>query len=516
MKSVPIGLSRLMAAAALALLCLVPVLYGYRELAEQPDALGLLTNPDVLARLARSIAAAALVAAFATAVGTLLGLGWASGRGRLHAVWVVLSLTPLVLPPYLYALAWIEIAGATRAIAPGDGAAPLVPTYSLAGVVVIESLRLAPVAAAAVWLAVRTMNTSELEASALVRGRWATFGSIFVPSRVAILAAAPLLVFLLALSNHAVASLLQVDLYPVDVQTRFSAHYDAAGAYALTVPLLAMGAGLAVLWLWIVRRYPASLESGAAGTGRIRMLPRGMSGGVAGGYILAAVAAPAVVIGRHTASVRALHEAARGLSDELLLSAGVGLASALAAVALALAVAGAFQRKTSALALAALPIAITGPAFGIGLILLWNHAGWRAAVYDSPAVLVLSGAARAMLLVLVVVTAAMAAYPRDLDAAARLAGRSRWARFIGVTLPLAAPAVALALALAFLTAFSDSDTSAMVAPPGATPFAVRIAGLLHYGPSDFIHAASVLAGAASLVVLGLAGLGVRALAGRLT
>jgi ABC-type Fe3+ transport system permease subunit len=65
----------------------------------------------------------------------------------------------------------------------------------------------------------------------------------------------------------------------------------------------------------------------------------------------------------------------------------------------------------------------------------------------------------------------------------------------------------VAAVLMFLLTFADGETAAIIAPPGATPLAVRIGGLLHYGPSDLIHAASLLTGCivlASMLLTGFA------------
>lgn len=492
-------------------LCVAPVLYGYAALFENPDSFRTAFGQGAVTRLIRSFLCATLVAAAATAIGVPLGLSWAAGRGRFHAFLAVLSITPLVLPPYVYALAWIEIAGAARA----SGVAPELSLYSLSGVVLVQSLRLAPVAAGAIWLAVRFADSSQVEAALLGRGRGAAFMSVVVPARLPVLIAAPLLTFILAFSDYAIASLLQVDLYPIDIQTRFSAHFDSAGAFALTLPILAIAAVALLVWVAVARRGSSAADSDTGGaTDAIPLVPLRVAMACTAGFIAVALGGPLSVAILRTGSSRALVEAFQSLSSEMAFSIGIALACALTALLLSMAIAVCFRRVAPLWVAAAIPLLVTGPAFGIGAILLWNHADWRGAVYDSPTILVLTGTARVAVIGMMGAAVGLAARPRDLDHAAELAGRSMLSRLLHISLPMAAPALLLAYALMMLFAFADVDTAALVAPPGSTPLAVRIAGLLHYGPSDFIHAASLLSAAVALVTMGLAAFAVRQLATR--
>lgn len=512
MNSVVIAL-RLIAAGALVGLCAAPILYGYGQVVDQPESLRALLDAGALGRLARSCMCAALVAFFATAAGIPLGLSWAGVRGRAHALLVALSIAPFLLPPYVYALAWIELAGATRI---GDGLQPLIGLYSISGVVLIETMRLAPVAAGLVWFAVRFADSAPSEASLLARGARRTLVSVVFPVRAPILLAAPLLVFMLTFSNYSVAALLQVDLYPIDIQNRFSARYDTAGAFALTLPMMLAGAVLAAGWAAFAARF--SRKAGAAvreDADPVAFLSEGIVRAVLFGFAGLAVGGPLAVIVSRT-SWRAVVEAFRGLASETSLSIGVSVACAALATLLAVSVAAAFGRRGWAVAVASLPLFVTGPAFGIGAILLWNHADWRGAYYDSAAVLVFTGTGRVIVFGVIAAAAGFAMQPRDLAYAAELAGHSWVSRLLNIGVPLAAPALVFAAPLMFLSAFAEADTAAIIAPPGATPLAVRIAGLLHYGPSDYIHAASLLSVAVMVLTIVVAGLAVRWMAVRTT
>ena len=76
--------------------------------------------------------------------------------------------------------------------------------------------------------------------------------------------------------------------------------------------------------------------------------------------------------------------------------------------------------RVAACVIVAAPFLMPGPAVAIALIAAWNHAGWRAAVYDGPQILVLAGAARFAAVGVLVLAAAGTSRAREWDDAARV------------------------------------------------------------------------------------------------
>jgi iron(III) transport system permease protein len=135
---------------------------------------------------------------------------------------------------------------------------------------------------------------------------------------------------------------------------------------------------------------------------------------------------------------------------------------------------------------------VSGPLLGVALILVWNRPGLPALVYDTLAILVVACAGRFLFFAWGAVFAAQADLPRRLDEAAAVAGAPWHMQARGILLPLLMPALIAVWGLGFLLAFRELDAAVLVAPPGRSTLAVRLFGLMHYGPSRLVAALSVV------------------------
>jgi len=307
--------------------------------------------------------------------------------------------------------------------------------------------------------------------------------------------AGSLFVFLLALVGYAVPSLLQVNVYPVDIHNRFSAFHDIRGGFAQAFLLLLIG-GLAVgLWYWRVRPSRRwAMTPSQPGVPRTTKRTRIWAAIWCWGVVGVSMGLPMAVLIWRALPLSSFVDVWKTAWQEF--AASIMIAACAATLITVLGACAVYasrhgRLKGAVFGASAVPFLISGPALGIGLIVLWNHEGPRSLVYDSVAVAVLACAARFLFVGIAGTEAALGRLKPALGEAAALSGASWYRQALGIDLPLSLPWLAGVWGLSFLLAFGEVDATLLVMPPGVTTLPVRIFGLMHYGPSELVAALSI-------------------------
>jgi len=447
-----------------------------------------------------------MIAAGATILATLLGAacGWALERfdvpGR---KWLAgLLALPLLIPPYVNAIVWADLLGRQGLLRFGlDVTASSVSTalspYTVAGVILVLSLSYFPIVSLATAAAFRRYDPRVEEPARLAMGGGRVFRSIAFPLIAPSILSGALLVFVLSLVEFAVPSLLQVNVYAVEIYGRFSATYEFAQAAAQAMPLLLCGVAALAAWMLYIRPRQGRLAGRAPRTDRIRK-GGGQAWAAAGlclGIVALAVVLPLAVMVQRSMPAGSYLDVWKTAREEMASSLLLAALSATVLTGLAFAMgllARARHRSACAYPAALLGFLVSGPLLGIGLILVWNRPAPFALVYDTPIVLVLACAARFLFFAYCAIDAALRDLPLRLDEAAAVAGVP-WRRRAGtILLPLVSPALFGVWGLAFVLSLRELDAAVLVTPPGWTPLSVRLFSLMHYGPGRLVAALSVV------------------------
>ena len=149
----------------------------------------------------------------------------------------LLAGAPVLLPPYIVALAWVNL-GWDRL----SGS-----TYSLPAAIVTLSLVLYPLSMLATEVAMRRIDGRLEEAGLIVAPPGRVLWRITLPLVAPSVIAAALIFFVLAVSEFGVPGLLRVRVYTTEVFTAFAAFYDFSRAIALSVPLLVLCVAVAAV-----------------------------------------------------------------------------------------------------------------------------------------------------------------------------------------------------------------------------------------------------------------------------
>jgi iron(III) transport system permease protein len=441
-------------------------------------------------------------ALLATAIGAPLGVAMARVPLHRKAVIRLVAAAPVVLPPYVVALAWIYLGsnrGVLAALAGGDLVSEW--TYSLPAAIVVLSLVLYPLSMLATEVALRRIDGRLEEAGLIVAPVRRVLWRITLPLVAPTVMAAALIIFVLAVSEFGVPGLLRVRVYTTEVFTAFAALYDFSRAVVLAVPLLVMcvivASTAAVLLgdrLVVTRR---SVVSPLIFDGWRR--PAAVAVSV---VVATALALPVLTLISETTGARSLATAVAGSADAIvnsLLFAGVG-ATAVVGVAVWVGYAQARASRAFRLAVQVLMVvlfAVPSTIVGVGLIGLWNRSGPLGAPYGTDVMFLLAYLARFVPVAVLVLAATAQAVSVSQEEAAAVSGAGWFRTMRRIVLPQMRLGITAAWVITFVLAFGELGVSILVAPPGEATLPIRIYTIIANAPSSQV---AVLALLQSLVV----------------
>jgi iron(III) transport system permease protein len=487
-------------------LCVLPVVYmigfsfvnseggvslgNYRRLLVEPRQRELLLNSTLLG-------------ASSAMLGTLLGvpLGLLLARARLPAKRLlrIALVIPLIIPPYVLALAWILFTGSTGILARIIGGDLLSGwTYSFAGAVVILSLAYYPISMLATEAAARRVDGHLEEGASLVTHTRRVLWRITMPLIAPMVAAAALTIFVLGLSEFGVPSLLRVRVYTTEVFTAFAALYDFGAAMALAVPLLVVTVIVAVtIKLVIGERFISVRRSIHPAPpmvlGRWRVL-------AIGGTILVLVVSvvlPLIALAYEAGNVKRVTSTLGGSGDAIINSLYLAAIAATLIIALAIFL-GYWRGRARTVWRGVFDLfflvifAVPSTVLAVGLIGLWNRPGLLGRIYTSQAMIIIAYIARFVTVAALILAASVRQIPESFEEASEVAGGS-WARtFVQIVFPNMRPGVAAAWLVSFIFAVGELGTTILVAPPGESTLPVRIYTLIANTPSSEVAALALM------------------------
>jgi iron(III) transport system permease protein len=445
--------------------------------------------------------------ALATLIGAPLGLLLARSDVRGKDWWRLALVVPLVMPPYVLALAWTHLAGSIGL--------PTGRTHSLTGATVILGMSFYPLAMLATEAASRSVDARLEEAALLVAAPRRVATKITLPLVAPAVAAAALVVFVLAVAEFGVPGLLRVNVFTTEVFTAFAALYDFGAATALSMPLLIVTLLAAVTAAMITGEYRLTSRhiswTGRAGLpltlGRWRPLTEASLWLV----LLVCVLLPLLTLALEAGSLKRFAPALSLLKD----SGGAVINSmALSAIGATLAVALAMlpgytraRMKSRRGGLADLLFitlfAVPGTVVGVGLIGLWNRPGMAGAVYTSPLIILVAYVARFAPVAALMLAAGVRQIPVSFEEAAAVVGAGWWRSFRHIILPNLKTTLAASWAVVFIFAFGELGATILVAPPGESTLPVRIYTLIANTPASNVAALALAQAMIALLPLAL-------------
>jgi iron(III) transport system permease protein len=459
--------------------------------------------------LLNSILLGAGAAALASVIGAPSGLLLARADLPARRLLRLALVVPMVIPPYILALAWIYLGGTGGLLAQAIGMDLLSEyTYSLPGAIVVLGTGFYPLSMLATEAAARRVEARLEEAALMVARPRRVLLRVTLPLVAPHIAAAALVVFVLALSEFGVPGLLRVNVFTTEVFIAFAALYDFGAATALAVPLLLVTLIIGFSVKLIIGDRLLATRRGSR-LGLPVKLGRWRAAALLALLLLLAscVLMPLLALAIEAGQVSRILAAARAAGGSIINS--LVLASAGATLIVAVAVFLGYGRARSRTGLGGVAdlvlitiFAVPSTVVGVGLIGLWNRPGPLGGVYASPAIIVVGYLARFLPVAALILAASVRQIPGSFEEAAEVAGVS-WPRtFARIVFPQMRTGIIAAWVVCFIFAFGELGATILVAPPGESTLPIRIYTIIANTPSSEVAALALMQ--AGIILLPLA------------
>lgn len=446
--------------------------------------------------LVQGILAASGAAIVATLLGTILALAGIPRRG---ALLILIALTPLVIPPSVYGIAWNAlwmppdshwVAVIRISLCMGFMYAPIVLMLALAArslqdPAVSESARLA-----GIGLIPRLVRIES--------------GAIYGASSAGFLAT-----FLLAFSNFEIPSALGYRSFPEAVYQRFQ-QTNSLGAPAAIAILGVLPAIVLACVCWTRIGKPAVRSLNA----NVRLpATTALAWPAWSLFVVAAVLLPAAAlmirIGGKLPLAAMRMDLLEGLRDTIPVVGAAWIACLVIGWIAADLVLFRRQAGLVILILSLLGMGIAPAVIGVGIIRGWIHLPNGGFVYGTNISFILALLARYLALPILVFAAARKLLPRDIEESASMAGIG-FGRLHGrVLMPMTGMVwVALSASIAALM-LGELGATTLLSSPGTELLSFRLHSRIHIGPENYVAAFGFLYAVAVLllfIVLLMAGL----------
>ena len=530
--------------AVLTLLCGLPLLLIARTALVADGAVTLaplveaLQTGSVQRALWNSVSTGLASATLATGLGTVLALVIGLANVRAKGALVFLLLLPMMIPPHVTAIAWIQMLGPGSPVLRPFGLSPGIggdhPLYSRSGLVLLLALQHMPLVFLLVRAALRTFPREMVEAA---RGAGAGGARILLRIMLPLLAPTLLTAFVLsfvaALGNFGINALVgipaRVTTLPVLIWRRLAAFGPDVLPQMAVIALVTVGVTLAALGVaaWIGRRADNALVGPpqaalAFGLGRGRMaVEAALWLFVALTLVLPALSllttalvatyglplAPdtltlanfAEVLWRQDVTLRAFANStfAAGLAAALIAAAAIVLGYGLRTRGWPAGAARAANVQAD------VAFAVPGIVMSVGFILVFIRPlpVLDVSLYGTLALIVLAYLGVFAVVGLKPVATAYRAIDPGLDDAARVAGAGAARRIARIFAPLVAPAAASGAILVFLTAYNEITVSALLWSFGSETIGTTIFNYEDGGYTTLAAAMSVTVVVATVLIM---------------
>lgn len=472
-----------------------------------------------------------------TVVAVMLGAGFAwmvvLTDIQRKPLWVFLFMLPMMIPPQVTALAWLQLFGPSSALLQALGIAPAMgspqPLYSAEGIALLLGVQHAPLVFLAVRASLLALPGDLCEAARLAGATpLQVLRSVVLPLARPGLVAGAAMAFVSALGNFGIPAMLGIPAGYYVLPTLIYQKMAGFGPSMLQqVAALSMLVGvLAVLGVWVQGRLQARASYRLIGAGR-RMASMGLGRWrlpaecIMALVLLLILAAPlfallaaslvpamGVPLNWDTVSGAAYIEMLtrqgatwRAAGNSMLLASG----AALALMALSLPLAWLMVRRPGRWAAwleacVEIPYALPGTVLAVACILLFaKPLPWvEISLYGTLGIIFFAYMARFLTVALKPVQASMRQLDPSLEEAAQLAGAGALRRLRDMLLPLLAPSAFAGALLVFLTAVNELTVSALLWSGGTETLGVLIFNFSESGDNVLASAVSVV------IVLGVA------------
>ena len=413
-------------------------------------------------------------------LGGLSGFWLATLKGTKFRLVLLLTLLPLLLPPFLLVGSWIGLLGHSGWLRPF---LPL-ELYSFAGTIWLLLLAYWPVSGLLAWSSLRSVDRSLLELDASL-GTVGTLRHVIWPQVRSGWILGWLIAFVLCLNDFSIPVILQTKVFTTEVWLRFNTYFDAKGAMLLCWPLVVFPVLLMFLaWRgdrpgrerWkVLPNEDALSRSMAPGFRRMASMAWGL-------MILASVLLPLVELFVADHTWTQFSTAFRSSVEVAWTTLLVGCVSAIL-----VSVIGWKLSRFRVGSVSFLFFFLPGVFVGMLLIALLNRpsTSW---FYSGGGILILALLTRYLAVGWLGMRWLRSRLQPSLLEFADVHGAGSWQHFRHAVWPQVGGGALVVTFIVYLLCLWDAESIIMVVPAGGETLALRIFNLLHYGHNEQVNA----------------------------
>ncbi len=399
----------------------------------------------------------------------------------------VAYLLPLLMPPYINTVAWLEFLGKR-----GDVISLNLPIdiYNLYSVIIILALSFFPVVTLITSLAIRNIDLGLEDAARLLYPQVGVMRRVTIPLIMPHILVSSIFVFVFSISEMGVPVLLMVNVFTSEVFVQFSAFFNTAGAVALSIPLIVLIFIIILLnHLYLGGKSYITISSFSGKRRLIKLSNLHRSAALI--YVLI-IMTFSVLIPVSVLLLESRFQFLNAFSETLkpiMYTFQSAVLSATLMTVLCFFMAYFYRKKFDPIIL--FPIAVPGIIIGIGIINFFNVDA-TSLIYNSTLIITIGHMARFLPFVTKTFHPFFEQIHPSLEESARLTGSSFPEIIQKIILPLMKPGIVSAWIIGFVLSIRELPVTLLVSPPGIQTLPVRIYTLIHYNAPEMVSSLSLI------------------------
>ncbi len=464
----------------------VPVIYAVFK-AFTLSTLSQVFTKHLFILLLKSSLLAFIIAFFATVFGIILGFLIYKTKLKLHAYLKIVLLIPLLISPYILAVAWKDF---FRLVFNNSH---IISSYF--GVIIVLVSVFTPLSMLIIGSALSNINASLEESGLLIMSKKKVFFKITMPLIKPALLSSFVLIFIFSISEFAVPSFFGVEVFTTEIFTQFAAFYNHSLALIQGSILLL----ICVLLLFIESNYltnaPFLSINGKGIKHRTYQLENSNKWSV---FILLwisiTVFLPLLTLIYQTFKngITSLVKAIEILMPTFSYSIVLAIIGSIIILFIGFVTAyysiNQKNRKTSLINTFMLFIfAIPSTIYGISLIQFYNQP-FLNYIYSSALIIIIGYVGKFSFIASKIIANSLKQIPKSLDEVAQIQGVSFNKRLLKISIPLILPALFIAFVISFIFSLGELSTTIMLYPPGTEIMPIKVFTIMANAPQSLTSA----------------------------
>lgn len=404
-------------------------------------------------------------------------------RSFLEKVYIL----PLLIPPYISAIAWLEFLGKK-----GDITNLNLPLdiYNLPSAIVILSLSFFPIVTLLTSFALKNIDSRLEDAARLLYPQKEVIRRITLPLIMPHIIISSVFVFVFSISELGVPALLMVNVFTPEIFAQFSAFFDTSKAVTLSLPL--------IILIFIIILLNRSFLGGKSFITISSFSKRKKSIELSRTQSLVALSFASLILVLSVGIPISVLLIESRLQFSIALSEAytpllntIKMASMGATLMVAIGFFLAYFYRSRFDPIILFPIAIPSMMAGIGLIKFFNIE-FLSFIYNSFLIVIVGYATRFLPFVTKTLHPFFEQIHPSIEESALLSGASFWRILHRILFPLMKPGIISAWIVGFILSVHELSTTILVSPAGLQTLPIRIYSLMHYGAPEMVSSLSLI------------------------